>query len=49
MYCVTCDDSSLEKEKGKVNHAVDLKNQFVIVKNVPANVCEQCGEYTVDQ
>jgi len=45
MYCVTC-NSTLEK--GKVNHTIDFKNQFVIVKDVPANVCDQCGEYTVD-
>ena len=27
-----------------VTHAVDLENCIVVVKNVPAKVCTQCGE-----
>jgi YgiT-type zinc finger domain-containing protein len=33
---------------GKVNHIVDLGDGIVIIKNVPANICRQCGEYYVD-
>jgi YgiT-type zinc finger domain-containing protein len=33
---------------GKVNHIVDLGDGIIIIKNVPANICRQCGEYYVD-
>ena len=29
---------------GTVNHIVDIEGSIIIVKNVPANVCKQCGE-----
>ncbi len=31
--------------KGSVNHIVDLGEGIIIIKNVPSNICEQCGEY----
>jgi YgiT-type zinc finger domain-containing protein len=31
-------------EQGQVTHSVDLKSCVVIIKNVPALVCAQCGE-----
>ena len=31
-------------ENQQVTHTVDLGNCIVIVKNVPARVCTQCGE-----
>jgi YgiT-type zinc finger domain-containing protein len=34
--------------QSKVNHIVDYNGRIVIIKNVPANVCGQCGEYYVD-
>ncbi len=34
-------------EKGSVNHIVDL-GEGIIIKNVPANICQQCGEYYID-
>ena len=34
--------------KGTVNHIVDLGEGIIIIKNVPANICEQCGEYYLD-
>jgi len=27
---------------------VDLNDFIIIIKNVPANVCNQCGEYYLD-
>ena len=36
-------------EKGNVNHIVDLDNLIIIIKNIPANVCKQCGEYYLEQ
>jgi YgiT-type zinc finger domain-containing protein len=38
--CLMCKG---DLEKGNVNHIVDLDN-FIIIKNVPAKVCKQCGE-----
>ena len=35
-------------QEGKVNHIVDLNDFIIIIKNVPAKVCNQCGEYYLD-
>lgn len=32
---------------GKANHIVDLGEGIIIIKDLPANVCKQCGEYYV--
>ena len=46
MKCAIC-KSHLEKKE--VNHIVDLgEDGIIIVKNVPANACTQCGEYYLD-
>lgn len=45
MNCILC---KANLTKGNVNHIVDLGEGIIIIKNVPANVCEQCGEYYVD-
>jgi YgiT-type zinc finger domain-containing protein len=45
MNCALC---RANLSNGKVNHIVDLGERIIIVKNVPANVCDQCGEYFVD-
>lgn len=34
-----------ELEKDRVNHMLDIDDLILIIKNVPANVCNQCGEY----
>ncbi len=34
--------------KGKVEHNVDLDGHSTIIKNVLANICNQCGEYFVE-
>jgi len=34
--------------EGKVNHIVDFGEGIIIIKNVPANICKQCGEYYLD-
>ena len=31
-------------EDGKTNFMTEMDNSFIIVKNVPARVCSQCGE-----
>ena len=45
MNCVLC---KADLTKGNVNHIVDLGEGIIIIKNVPANICEQCGEYFLD-
>jgi len=45
QLCVMCKgnlDSKL------INHIVDLDGHIVIIKNVPAKVCKQCGESFLD-
>ena len=34
--------------QGTVNHIVDFDGHIIIVKEVPANKCNQCGEYFLD-
>ena len=36
------------KEPGKIIHTVDLGFGIVVVREVPASVCSQCGEAWVD-
>ncbi|MGO1369920.1 type II toxin-antitoxin system MqsA family antitoxin [Senegalia sp. (in: firmicutes)] len=45
MNCILC---KANLTKGRVNHIVDLKEGIIIIKNVPANICEQCGDYYLD-
>lgn len=44
MRCVLCKG---EMKEGKINLPLDLKESFILIKGVPALVCEQCGEYFV--
>ena len=45
MNCILC---KANLTKGNVNHIVDLGEGIIIIKNVPASICEQCGEYFLD-
>ncbi|MFH1075563.1 MAG: type II toxin-antitoxin system MqsA family antitoxin [Pseudomonadota bacterium] len=45
MTCIMCKG---ELTKGKVNFPVDRPPNFLLIKDVPAMVCEQCGEYFID-
>lgn len=45
MKCALC---KAHLRKGKVNHIVDYGKRIIIIKNVPANIRNQCGEYYVD-
>ena len=40
MECFMCKG---ELEKKKVNYFVDLENTIIIIKDVPAKVCKNCG------
>ena len=37
-----------ETEKKLVNYLVDIDGTIIIIKQVPANVCVQCGERFFD-
>ena len=45
MNCVICKGDFIE---GLVNHIVDINNHIIIIKNVPALICSQCGDYFID-
>jgi YgiT-type zinc finger domain-containing protein len=45
MKCILC-KSNLTI--GVVNHIVDLDGHIIIIKGVPANICNQCGEYFIE-
>ena len=45
MPCVICKGNI---KNGKVNFPIDLGTNFVLIKHVPAHVCEQCGEYFLE-
>lgn len=45
MNCFKCNGILEEK---KVNYVVDLKNTIIIIKEVPAKVCKDCGEQYFD-
>ena len=41
MNCFMCKGEVTDK---KVNYMVDLESTIIIIKDVPAKVCTQCGE-----
>ena len=45
MKCFMCKG---ETEKKLVNYLLDIDNKIIIIKEVPANVCKQCGEKYFD-
>ena len=45
MECFMCKG---ELEVKKVNYIVDLDNTVIVIKDVPAKVCKNCGEKFYD-
>lgn len=45
MICPICKGNM---EENIINFPVDLKTRFVLIKEVPAHVCDQCGEFFID-
>ena len=45
MKCALCKSHLVES---KINHIIDLEGHIIIIKGVPAKVCNQCGEYFLD-
>lgn len=42
LWNVLCAKGKIES--GKTNFPVEIKEGIVFIKNVPANICSQCGE-----
>jgi len=42
MICLTCKGNF--HEDNNISSMVELNNRYLIIKNVPAQVCKQCGE-----
>jgi YgiT-type zinc finger domain-containing protein len=47
MKCVICKFSQIEE--GKVTVTLQRGETVVIIKDVPANICKNCGEYYLDE
>jgi YgiT-type zinc finger domain-containing protein len=47
MKCVICKFS--QTEEGKVTVALHRGETVLIIKDVPANICKNCGEYYLDE
>ena len=47
MKCTIC--KSGELAPGQVTVTLERKGAIIIVKGVPAKVCQQCGEYYLDE
>lgn len=47
MKCVICKQG--ETHPGKVTVTLQRKEVTVVVKEVPADVCENCGEYYLSE
>lgn len=45
MKCLFCKGNY---ELSKINHIVDTDGHIIIIKNVPAFICKQCGEYFLE-
>lgn len=45
MNCIRC---KANLTKGNVNQIICLGGSTIIIKNVPANICEQCGKHYLD-
>jgi YgiT-type zinc finger domain-containing protein len=47
MRCVVCKQG--ERKLGKVTVTLQRGDTTVVIKEVPAEICENCGEYYLDE
>ncbi len=47
MECVICKSGTMKA--GEVTVTLQRNASIIVVKNVPANVCENCGKYTLSE
>lgn len=46
MICTTCKNG--QSVPGTVTVSLTRGETFVVIKGVPANVCDNCGDYTLE-
>ena len=46
MECVICKNGTTED--GFVNVPIVRKDKIIFIKNIPAQICNNCGEYYID-
>jgi YgiT-type zinc finger domain-containing protein len=44
-FCPLCGDI---KKTGKTTYTVDIESNVIVVRNVPALICSQCGEEWIE-
>ena len=47
MNCTICKNGV--QQEGRVTVTLERGDSVIVNKNVPAMVCENCGEYTLDE
>lgn len=47
MECTICKTG--EMKDGKVTVTLQRGDSIIVIKSVPASVCENCGEYTLSE
>ena len=47
MNCVICKNGNMNE--GHVTVTLQRGDSIIVLKNVPASVCENCGEYTLSE
>lgn len=47
MNCVICKNGNMND--GHVTVTLQRGDSIIVLKNVPASVCENCGEYTLSE
>ncbi|MCW5907687.1 MAG: type II toxin-antitoxin system MqsA family antitoxin [Chitinophagales bacterium] len=45
-YCTTCKNGVMEK--GTTTVTFDKDNMVIVFRHVPAQVCNVCGDYTIE-
>lgn len=47
MNCTICKSGVMKP--GRVTVTLQRGESIIVIKNVPAAICENCGEYTLDE
>lgn len=47
MMCTICKNGNTYK--GKTTVTLEKDSTVIVIKNVPADICENCGEYYLDE
>jgi len=46
MECVICKNG--KTSRGKATVTLERSGSIIVIKNVPADICQNCGEYYLD-